>query len=138
MLQITPQQRILLAVRPVDFRRGIDGLVALCRQPLSEDPLGGTLFVFTNRRRTGLKILTYDSQGFWLCQKRFSQGRLLWWPSEAEGAARELAARQLQILLWNGNPEQAVMAPLWRAVVPTPLKPVVPGNSKAAISPGLV
>jgi transposase len=88
MLQITPQQRILLAIRPVDFRRGIDGLVAFCRQQLSEDPLGGALFVFTNRRRTGLKILTYDSQGFWLCQKRFSKGRLLWWPPETDGAAR--------------------------------------------------
>ena len=46
MIQITPQMRILLAVQPVDFRKGIDGLAALCRQALLGDPLSGTLFVF--------------------------------------------------------------------------------------------
>ena len=50
MIQITPQMRILVAVEPVDFRKGIDGLAALCREALASDPLGGALFVFCPRR----------------------------------------------------------------------------------------
>ena len=74
MIQITPQMRIWLAVAPVDFRKGIDGLAALCRQQLKADPMAGALFVFTNKGRKSLRLLTYDGQGMWLCQKRFSQG----------------------------------------------------------------
>ena len=50
MIQLTPQMRILLAVEPVDFRRGIDGLVQLCREVLLADPMSGSLFVFRSRR----------------------------------------------------------------------------------------
>ena len=109
MLQLTPQSRVFLAREAADFRRGIDGLAALCRQRLSEDPKGGAIFVFRNRRGTSLKLLCYDGQGFWLCQKRLSQGRLNWWPSMPT-ASHRLSARELQILLWNGNPEEAGMA----------------------------
>ena len=51
MIQLTSQMRILLAVEPADFRKGIDGLAQLCRQRLQADPLSGALFVFANRRR---------------------------------------------------------------------------------------
>lgn len=80
MLQITPQHRLLLAVQPIDFRRGIDGLKAICQRQLLCDPFSGTVFAFTNRVRTSVKLLVFDASGFWLCQKRFSQGRLAWWP----------------------------------------------------------
>jgi transposase len=115
VLQLTPQSRVFLAREPADFRRGIDGLAALCRQRLGEDPMAGSIFVFRNRRGTSLKLLCYDGQGFWLCQKRLSQGRLVWWPSTAQ-ACHRLSARELQILLWNGNPEEAGMADDWRRV----------------------
>jgi len=115
MLQLTPQSRVFLAIEPADFRRGIDGLAALCRQRLREDPFTGAIFVFRNRRSTALKLLCYDGQGFWLCQKRFSQGRLNWWPRSAQ-ASQQLSARELQILLWNGNPEDAGLADDWREV----------------------
>lgn len=68
MIQITPQMRILLAVEPVDFRKGIDGLAAVCRQALAADPMSGALFVFRSRRGTALKMIVYDGQGFWLAQ----------------------------------------------------------------------
>ncbi len=118
MIQITPQMRLLLAVEPVDFRKGIDGLVAVCRQKLSTDPMAGALFVFSNRRRRALKILCYDGQGYWLCQKRLSQGRFGWWPTPGEAATLGLDVQQLQLLLWNGNPGQTPAAPMWRAIVP--------------------
>ena len=50
MIQITPQMRVLVAVDPVDFRKGIDGLASLCRGLLSSDPFSGTVFVFRSRR----------------------------------------------------------------------------------------
>ncbi|MBX3734379.1 MAG: IS66 family insertion sequence element accessory protein TnpB [Verrucomicrobiae bacterium] len=70
MIQITPQMRLLVAVEPVDFRKGIDGLAALCRSALGSDPLSGALFIFRSRNRRALKLLVYDGQGFWLFQKR--------------------------------------------------------------------
>ena len=46
MIQLTPQMRLLVALEPVDFRKGIDGLCAVCWQRLEQDPFSGTLFVF--------------------------------------------------------------------------------------------
>ena len=113
MLSITPQMRILVAVDPVDFRRGIDGLGGLCRQVLRQDPFSGCAFVFRNRRSTAIKVLVYDGDGFWLCQKRLSRGSFQWWPQALDGQPqRELAARELQLMLWNGDPQKAALKPL--------------------------
>lgn len=117
MIQITPQTRILLHVLPVDFRKQITALAALCREVLKEDPFSGTIFVFRNRSGTGIKALVYDSQGFWLLWKRFSEGKIRFWPSaheNPESSVLRLAAQELQVLLWNGNPRAASFAPQWR------------------------
>lgn len=116
MLQLVPQMRVLLAYEPVDFRKGIDGLVAVCRQKLQQDPFSGSVFLFRNRNGTAIKLLVYDSQGFWLCLKRFSQGRLRWWPKSTGEALTPLAAQQLQVLLYNGDPITAKMAEPWRRI----------------------
>ena len=58
MIQITPQMRILLAIEPVDFRKGIDGLAAVCQNALGSDPFSGYVFVFMNKKKTAIKILT--------------------------------------------------------------------------------
>ena len=120
MIQITPQMRILVAVEPVDFRRGIDGLARQCKEILQQDPFSGCVFVFRNRRATALKALVYDGQGFWLCHKRLSSGRFRWWPRSTQVAevARKLAAHELQVLLSAGNPEGTRAAPQWRPVTP--------------------
>lgn len=133
MLSIAPQMRILVAVEPADFRRGIDGLAGVCRQALREDPFSGCVFVFRNQRATAIKILVYDGQGFWLCQKRLSKGRFQWWPArsaahsaasgpESAAAARELDARDLQLMVWNGDPSRGAMKPLWRGLRMGPVK----------------
>ena len=115
MIQITPQMRILVAVEPVDFRKGIDALARVCRQALQSDPFCGALFVFRNRRGKAIRILAYDGQGFWLCQKRLSQGRFGFWPSGTE-AAKGLQAHELQVLLSAGNPAGTQAPPPWRRV----------------------
>ncbi len=115
MIQLSPQSRSFLATEPVDFRKGIDGLAALCRQRLGANPLEGAVYVFRNRSATALKLLLYDGQGYWLMMKRLSTGRFTWWPQSAD-AQVPLSARELMIVLWNGDPEQAQMAQDWRRV----------------------
>jgi len=116
MIQVTPQMRVLVAVEPADFRRGIDGLARQCREALRADPFSGTLFVFRNRRRTAVKILAYDGQGFWLCHKRMSSGRFRAWPTSVDEAVTSLQAHELQVLLRGGDPGAARAAPVWRRV----------------------
>lgn len=109
--------RILVAVEATDFRRGIDGLCRVCRQELHADPMAGAVFVFRNRRGKALKILVYDGQGFWLCQKRLSAGRFRFWPSsERGGRTRRLEAHELQVLLACGDPGAARGAAPWRRI----------------------
>ena len=116
MIQITPQMRVLVAVEAADFRCGIDGLAQLCRVVLQADPFTGTVFVFRNRRRTAIKLLVYDGQGFWLCHKRLSKGTFRWWPSCSDGAAA-LQAHELQVLICAGDPSATQAAPVWRRVI---------------------
>ena len=117
MIQIMPQMRVVVAVEPADFRRGIDGLARLCKEVLGHDPFSGWVFVFRNRRATAVKVLVYDGQGFWLCHKRLSGSRFRWWPTDTK-AATTLSAHQLQVLLSAGNPEATQAAPAWRPVGP--------------------
>ena len=109
MLYFSPQVRIFLASKPVDFRRGIDGLGGICRSVLKQDPLDGAVFVFVNKKRNSIKILAYDGQGFWLCTKRLSAGRFKNWPEK-----KNVSNCELLTLIWNGNPETASFATPWR------------------------
>jgi transposase len=116
MIQVTPQMRVLVSVAPADFRNGIDGLAQLCRQVLSADPFSGAMFVFRNRRRTAVKLLVYDGQGFWLAYKRLSRGKFRYWPASRDARATQLLAHELQVLLSGGDPSATGAAPMWRRV----------------------
>jgi transposase len=125
MIQVTPQTRIFLYSGCVDFRKGIDGLAGICRNYLEKDPFSGSMFVFRNKRRTTLKILMYDGQGFWLFIKRLSRGRFRWWPErqlndEPDAHCPQtisLRSAELQLLLWNGDVDSAAIGPDWKKVV---------------------
>ena len=116
MIQLTPQMRILVSVAPVDFRAGIDGLCRVCRAALADDPFSGAVFVFRNRSATAIKVLAYDGQGFWLCQKRLSTGRFRYWPGQDGSTQHALLAHELQVLLMAGDPDATRAAPQWRSV----------------------
>ena len=118
MLSLTPTMPLLLAIQPVDFRKGIDSLAALCQQQLQQDPFSGTVFVFTNKNRSAIKALIYDGTGFWLCLKRFSSGKLKWWPTTQDDS-RQVRSVELQILLNQGHPLQARLSEQWRKVIPS-------------------
>jgi transposase len=68
MIQITAQMRVLVAIEPVDGRKGIDSLMRLCQDQLAEDPFSGCVFVFRSRSGTAIRLLSYDGQGYWLAQ----------------------------------------------------------------------
>ena len=116
MIQITPQMRILLAVEPVDFRKVIDCLAGVCKNVLGSDPFSGFVFVLMNKKKTAIKILVYDGLGFWLCQMRLSRGRFCWWPDKRELPLMRLLVHELQLVIWNGNPEYAQAAPMWKKI----------------------
>ena len=100
MLQITPQMKILVAVEPADFRRGIDGLARLCKEALRQDPFVGAVFVFRNRRGSAVKLLTYDGQGFWLCHKRLETPGTFQLPAVAHDTVSvEMTPTQLTLIL---------------------------------------
>lgn len=120
MIQISPQMRVLVAVEPVDFRRGIDGLNQVCRAVLSADPMDGTMFVFRSRSAKAIKLLVYDGQGFWLAQKRLSTGRFRHWPTATDTASRQLMAHEFTALIWGGDPSLAQAAPMWRRLCVDP------------------
>ena len=117
MIQLTPHMRILAAIEPVDFRKGIDGLARVCREELSSDPFEGTVFLFRSRRATAIRFLVYDGQGFWLCHKRLSKGRFRYWPSGDDAPGQRLEAHQVHLLLSGGDPAAAgAVAPMWRPI----------------------
>jgi transposase len=115
MLQVTPHMRVLICVDPMDFRKGIDGFSSVCRNTLEEDPYEGSLFLFTSKSRSSIRILVYDGQGFWLCTKRLSIGRFQWWPaSDATSKSIQINSWDLQTLLGNGNLSTTTFAKDWK------------------------
>jgi transposase len=115
MLPLTPQSRIFLATPPVDFRTGMDGLAAVGRQGLGDNPLEGAVDVFRNRMGTALKLWLSDGQGYGRMMQRLSHGPFAWWPQSPD-ARVPLSARALMLVLWNGHPERAQMAQAGRRV----------------------
>jgi transposase len=103
MLQITAKHKVFIGIYPIDFRSGIDAIAGYCKIVLSQNPFSGHVFLFRSKRANAIKILHYDSQGFWLCTKRLSQGTFKWWPKNTEQVL-ELSISQLNNILWNDSP----------------------------------
>jgi len=80
--------QIWLALAPVDMRRGIDGLSAIVQQGLGRSPCAGSAFVFHNRAGNRLKLLLWDGNGVWLCQRRLHRGGFVW-PKTIEAQAQD-------------------------------------------------
>ncbi len=97
MLSLSPATRIFVALAPVDMRRSFNGLYALVQTVLSQDPLSGHLFLFSNKPRNRLKILFFDGSGLWVCSKRLERGSF-GWPA-GDGTSLCLRPEQLQLLL---------------------------------------
>ena len=78
MLSFTGSLKVHLAVGATDLRKSFNGLYAAAQNELKEDPQSGALFVFCNRRRNRVKILTFDGTGLWVMTKRLEKGTFTW------------------------------------------------------------
>ena len=106
--------RVLVATRPVDFRKGMDGLTALVKEHLRDDPFSGTIFVFRSKRADRVKLVWWDGSGLCLFAKRLENGRFYWPPIE-DGTIK-LSGAQLSALIegmeWTRVRAVEVRAPL--------------------------
>ncbi|NBB79109.1 MAG: IS66 family insertion sequence element accessory protein TnpB [Verrucomicrobia bacterium] len=98
MLSLPAGTRIYLAVEAVDMRKQFDGLWAVAREKLREDPRAGAFFVFTNKRRNRVKILYFDGTGPWVFAKRLEKGRFSW-PVGSDDQRLSLSPEALTMLL---------------------------------------
>ncbi len=89
--------RVLIATRPVDFRRGADGLAATVQEVLRQDPFSGAVFVFRSKRADRIKLLVWDGSGLVLIWKRLEAGSF-YWPPITDGVMR-LSGAQMGALL---------------------------------------
>jgi transposase len=97
MIGIPAGLRILIAMRPVDFRKGADSLAALAKEVLQQDPFSGTVIVFRAKRADRLKIVAWDAGGLVMLWKRLDEGAFKW-PPVTDGVMR-LTSAQLSALL---------------------------------------
>lgn len=106
--------RVMIALHPVDFRRGINGLTALVAEALKEDPYCGDMFLFRSKRCDRLKILVWDGSGMILATKWLEAGRFTWPP--IRHGALQLTPAQFSMLVagldWTRVSERVVQRPL--------------------------
>lgn len=89
--------RVLVAMRAVDFRKGMDGLAAYAAGELKADPFSGTVYVFRAKRADRVKLLFWDGSGVCLYAKRLEAGKFFW--PRVEDGVMHLSPAQLQALL---------------------------------------
>ncbi|MER8569316.1 IS66 family insertion sequence element accessory protein TnpB [Mesorhizobium sp. M0924] len=112
MIGPTGVVKVMVATKPVDFRKGAEGLAALVRETMGADPFSGAVYVFRAKRADRVKLVYFDGIGVCLLAKRLEDGKFCW-PAITDGVVR-LSAAQLQALLegWIGG---ACMTPARRA-----------------------
>ena len=97
MISLGPAVRVLVATKPVDFRKGADGLAAVAKEALGQDPFSGTVIVFRARRADRIKIIVWDGTGLVMLWKALDQGAFKW-PPISDGVMR-LSSAQLSALV---------------------------------------
>jgi transposase len=114
MIALHGDLKILVATKPVDFRKGVNGLTALAAETLESDPYSGIIFVFRSKRNDRLKMLTYDGSGMVLVTKWLEAGRFTWPP--LQGGAMRLPASKMAMLLdgldWSRVAQPVVKRPV--------------------------
>jgi transposase len=101
MIGPTGAVRVLVATKPVDFRKGAEGLAALVRETMGADPFSGAVYVFRAKRADRIKLIFWDGTGVCLMAKRLEDGEFRW-PKIQDGALH-LSAAQLSALLEGLN-----------------------------------
>ena len=97
MIGLPAGVRVLVATRPVDFRRGADSLAALAKATLNQDPFSGVVLVFRSKRADRVKIVAWDGTGLVMLWKALDEGAFKW-PPISEGVMK-LSPAQMSALL---------------------------------------
>jgi transposase len=114
MLMLPPSVRVFVAVGPVDLRKGFDGLAAIARHSMPEDPFSGHLYVFFNRVRDRAKLLWWDRSGFCIFYKRLEKGTFRFSLEPGLGQSHvEMEAPELALLLEGLDLKGARRRPRW-------------------------
>jgi hypothetical protein len=113
VIQVAPNSTIFVVTKPIRFIGRLKSTVGICRDLLEIEPMDGAYIVFRNRMGTMLRVIFYDGDGFWLCEKTFSKGSLPPWNNTPNGLS-EITARELSVLLWRGNLKGANFPELWK------------------------
>jgi len=116
MITVSPQSKIYIAIEPIDFRNGINGLGKICKKKLKQNPMGGAFFAFRNRLKTTIKILIYDGESFWLFTRRLSRGKIKWWPKTLKSSGM-ITHKEFQVLLMNGDPGPVEFGNDWKKLI---------------------
>ncbi len=115
-----PGLRVMVASKPIDFRKGIDGLVALVTEVLAADPFAGDVFVFRAKRTDRIKLILWDGSGLCMVTKRLEAGSFTWPP--VQGGKMTLSVPQLRMLFagmdWTQIPARS----------PPPSRPSLPAE----------
>jgi len=99
MISFSLPSQIYIANKSTDFRKCFDGLCGEILSFLQLDPLSGALFVFYNKRRDRLKMIVWDTDGFWLFYKRLERGTFEIPERQSDAASVALTAEQLHLIL---------------------------------------
>jgi transposase len=112
MLSFSGSLKVFLALDPIDMRKGFEGLYAAVSEKLQADVKSGALFVFTNNKRTRLKVLYFDGTGLWLMTKRLEKGTFCWPRAAESGQTKLQLAPEAFALLTDGiDMHKATMRP---------------------------
>ena len=121
-----PGLRVMVASKPVDFRKGLDGLTALVTQALLAGPFAGDVFIFRSKRTDRLKLIFWDGSGLCMVTKRLEASNFIWPPMQ-DGAVA-LSVAQMRMLFsgmdWTQIPARS----------PPPLRPSIPAEKLQSAS----
>jgi transposase len=97
MIAVSNGLKVLVATKPIDFRKGMDGLAALVKEHMGADPFSGAVFVFRAKRADRIKLIVWDGTGLCLFAKRLEEGRFCW--PKIENGVMRLTPSQLSALI---------------------------------------
>lgn len=112
MIQVSPNATIYVVAKPVSFAGRLKSTLGICRDLLQLEPMEGCYIVFRNRSGTKLRVIFYDGDGFWLCEKTFSKGSVQKWCEGQE--INPVSARELSVLLWRGDLQKVQFPAFWK------------------------
>ena len=115
MIQIKQDTRVFLALSHIDFRAGINQLRAIGKELFLKNPRNEGIFLFHNRKKTDIKLIYYDVNGFFMGHKRLSAGKLDWWP-RTNGEAVNISVDHLNRLLKGVDP-RGEFNPRWQKLI---------------------